>query len=235
VLRITTVDPVLTSRDQWIEAWSNDRDQLMTDAYRDHFAAVKLRASDVCGAETAADVAQEVFLRLWRNPRGFDPAKGSLRTYLVVLARGVALDFVRSDARRRQRDARAHPTTLLPEYTSDAVMVDPILQRETAARVKVALTQLDVRQREAIETSFYEEMKPGDIARQCGIPEGTVKSRVRLGLARLRPSLADLDERGKKKSPLVRTSRSSEDFSIRHRRPCGGIGTVLAITIAGLT
>lgn len=109
-------------------------------------------------------------------------------------------------------------------------MFEPILQRETAARVKVALTQLDVRQREAIETSFYGEMRPGEIARQCGIPEGTVKSRVRLGLARLRPALADLDDRGKKKSLIVRTSRSSETISLRNRT-LRLTTTVLAIAI----
>jgi RNA polymerase sigma-70 factor, ECF subfamily len=192
-MRTTTmIDSLLTNRDQWIEAWSTDRVQLMTDVYRQHATAVHLRASGVCGAEAAADVTQEVFLRLWRNPGGFDPAKGSLRTYLVVLARGVAIDLVRSDARRRRRDERADPPAASPGSVGDVMILEPILQSETAARVNAALTQLDARQREAIETSFYDEMSFCDAARQRGIPEGTVKSRVRLGLARLRPALADL-------------------------------------------
>jgi len=234
VIHASTIDPLIASRAQWIEAWTNDRAQLMTEVYRDHVSEVQRRASGVCGAEAAADVAQEVFLRLWRNPHGFDPTKGSLGTYLAVLARGVALDFVRSDVRRRRRDARAHPVTVVRDSTDDMAMTEPILQRETAARVKSALTQLDVRQREAIETSFYDGMRLSEIARQSGIPEGTVKSRVRLGLARLRPALVDLDDGRKKKSPIVRTPRSSEPIAARGQwHPVAGvIATVICASIA---
>ncbi len=231
----TTTDALaLTSRAQWIEAWSNNRVQLMTDVYREHVTVVRRRASGVCGAEAAADVAQEVFLRLWRNPGGFDPAKGSLRTYLVVLARGVAMDFVRSDARRRKRDERALPLLSSPGASGDVVIFEPILQRDTAARVRVALTQLDIRQRDAIENSFFDEMRPIDIARQRGIPEGTVKSRVRLGLAMLRPALADLDDGHKKKSLMMRADRSSESLSIRQLALHTMTAAAAVLALAGL-
>ena len=147
--------------------------------------------------------------------------KGSLRTYLVVLARGVATRFRAQRCPPAQAGFASTPRlTFARSPQSDVVMFEPILQRETAARVQDrARPSLDVRQREAIETSFFEEMRPGDIARRCGIPEGTVKSRVapRAGAASSGTCRSRRTD-GKKKSLLVRTSRSSERFSFHRRR-----------------
>ncbi len=193
---------VPANQKEWMLAWARDPSAVMSDIYRHHAVAVRLRARTVCGVEDSFDVSQEVFLRLWNNPGGFDPARGSLRTYLMIMARSVALDAVRGDLRRRRRDegssllspaANTHLTGLV-DPIADSI-VDSIVDEQTARRVHRALAQLAVQQRQTIETAFYDELSFSEIARRSGIPEGTVKSRVRLGLQRLRPALGDLNER----------------------------------------
>jgi RNA polymerase sigma-70 factor, ECF subfamily len=210
VMSSPIIDVSTSTRDEWMKAWSSNRAQMMDEVYRLHAAAIHLRARSVCGAEDAADVTQEVLLRLWRNPDGFDPTKGSLRTYLLVLAHGVAIDVVRSTERRRRRDERALPSLASGEHLGDRIIFEPVLRHETAVRVNAALGQLDPRHRRAIQSRFFDDISFGEAARRDGVPEGTVKSRVRLGLQRLRPVLADLHDGGQKKHHLMRPVRSSE-------------------------
>jgi RNA polymerase sigma factor (sigma-70 family) len=202
------IDLSTATRDQWMDAWCTNRAQLMDEVFRHHATAIHLRARSVCGPEDAADVTQEVLLRLWRNPAGFDPSKGSLRTYLLVLAHGVAIDVVRSSERRRRRDERALPALAATE-PGDRVVLEPVLRNETAVRVSAALGQLDPRHRRAIQSRFFDDVSFGEAARCEGVPEGTVKSRVRLGLQHLRPVLADLHDGVQKKRQLMRVVRCS--------------------------
>ena len=203
------IDLSTATRDQWMHAWHSNREQLMDEVYRHHAGAIQLRARSVCGPDDAADVVQEVLLRLWRNPAGFDPSKGSLRTYLLVLAHGVAIDVVRSSERRRRRDERALPGLIATE-PGDRVVLEPVLRNEAATRVSSALGQLDPLHRGAIQSRFFDDVSFGEAARRAGVPEGTVKSRVRLGLQRLRPVLADLHDGVQKKVQLMRSVRCSD-------------------------
>lgn len=182
-------EPLDGSREVWAAAWTDDPVTAMTRTYCRHYDAVFHRARGVCSVDDAADVAQEVFLRLWRSPLSFDPGKGTLRTYLLVLTRGVAIDHLRRDVRRKARDERAWSGSVrVDEFT----VVEPLLAQESAERVRRALERIHPTQRDAVRLVFFDELTFNDSARRTGVPESTVKSRVRLALHRLRPELDDL-------------------------------------------
>ncbi len=132
-------------------------------------------------------------MRLWRHPGSFDPARGALRTYLLVLASGVAIDHVRAEARRRCRERRVEManTCVLQD---DVTVVEPLLEKEAAAYVNQALSTIGPAQRQAIEAVYFEERTYAETATHTGVAQGTVKSRVRLGLDRLRPAMSGLRE-----------------------------------------
>ena len=168
-----------------------DRDRAVEAAYRAHAGAVWRTASRICGPDLASDVAQEVFLRLVRSPARFEPARASLRTYLLVLTRGVAIDLVRSDQRRRQRDLLAHSTTCSP-CAAEQDSLERLLAEEAQRRLKRALGQLADGPRAAIESTYFGELTFAESSLRSGVPAGTIKSRVGSGLRQLRPILADL-------------------------------------------
>jgi RNA polymerase sigma factor (sigma-70 family) len=207
----------------WTSAWQTRRDDLLAEIHHQHAAAVHLRARHVCGPDDAADVTQEVFLRLWRNPAAFDPDRGTLSSYLTMLAHSVAVDLVRSSVRRRRRDERSVTPPRL-DAPDDLQVSEPVLRNLTAARVGDALDQLDPRHRQAIESRFFDDISFGEAARRNGVPEGTVKSRVRLGLRHLRPVLADLHPESatvQKKARVMRIDRTSNRLVSRRR--CGRV------------
>ncbi len=181
-------------REECLADRAGDPDRIVELAYRAHAKAVWLRASSICGPDRAADVVQEVFLRFWRAPQRFDPARASLRTYLLVMARGTAIDVVRSDHRRRLRDEQAEMTRLAPG-AADHDVLEPMLTAEATRRVTQALAHLAGPRRSAIETIYFDELTFAVSAARSGIPEGTLKSRVRSGLHQMKPLLADLEDR----------------------------------------
>lgn len=135
----------------------------------------------------ASDVCQDVFVSLWQRPDRYDPDLGSLRTWLVTLARRRAIDVLRQRGRRAGREQRAGAA---------APVAPPDIEEAAAAlvdgeRVRRALVELAPEQRRAIELAFYDGMTYRQVATHLGLPEGTVKSRMRLGLARLARLLTD--------------------------------------------
>lgn len=158
----------------------------LADAYQHHHEAVTAIARRVCGADHAVDVTQDVFVALWSEPGRFDPGRGSLRSFLMVLAHHRAVDVVRSETSRRAREQKV-------DAAAPPVRVeDRLLCSETAARVRNAVDGLPVKEREAIVSAFYEHRSYSAAARWLGVPEGTLKSRIRSGLQRLHPLLTDL-------------------------------------------
>lgn len=158
---------------------------MLTQAFREHAAAVYVVARKVGGQNNAADVTQEVFLRLWAHPERFDPTRGPLRTYLCTVARGVAIDIARQERARSARDGRSIASSV-------AADVDPAhaaLRADDARRVRKALDLLAIEERTAIVEAFDNDLSYREAADRLHLPEGTVKSRIRLGMRKLRLQL----------------------------------------------
>ncbi|MGH2788825.1 MAG: sigma-70 family RNA polymerase sigma factor [Actinomycetota bacterium] len=134
----------------------------------------------------AEEVSQDVFLALWRRPGAFDPTRGSLKTFLVSIARNKAVDLVRKEQSvRRTKDA------LLDEFTAEPVTRGFESDVETRSEVMDALVQLPEPQRHAIVLAYFGGRTYREVASELRAPEGTVKTRLRDGLLKLRRILAD--------------------------------------------
>jgi RNA polymerase sigma-70 factor (ECF subfamily) len=156
-------------------------------AYDEHAAAVYSAAFRVLGDATRSqDVVQDVFLGLWRAPERFDSARGTLGGYLKLVARSRALDLwreteVASRATERLRVLAAHEGGRVDERPVLAAEV-----RQVNGAVRHALMRLPDSQREAIVLAYWGGLTSDQIAERLRTPLGTVKSRIRLGLIRLR-------------------------------------------------
>jgi RNA polymerase sigma-70 factor, ECF subfamily len=158
-------------------------DRALAEAYDQLGPAVYGAALRVLGQWTAAqDVAQDVFVELWSHPDRYDPAAGSLRTYLTVLARRRAIDVVRSELRRIARQERNHRLT---PHQGIASPSDEVEAAEAAGVVRAAVRLLPGSQREVVELAYFGGLSYREVALAIGIPQGTAKSRLRLALAKL--------------------------------------------------
>lgn len=137
-------------------------------------------------ARAAEDVAQDVFVCVWERPDAFDPERGSLRTWLGTLAHRRAVDHVRrEEARRRRAVKEASRSQTAPDVEEMAMAL------VTAERVRAALATLPDDQRRAIQLAYFGGKTYRQVAEVLGIPEGTAKSRLRLGLRRIADALDD--------------------------------------------
>ncbi len=161
------------------------RRAMMTSAFGEHSVMIRSIAGRLCGENYAADVAQDVFVRMWRNPDGYDPARGTTRQYFCTLARGVAIDHLRNRTATRLRDEKV---TCARDAGED--MSQRMIDQQTVAAVQGALVRLAPDEREAITATFYGNMSYREAAVRLGIAEGTLKGRVRTGLRKLRTDLS---------------------------------------------
>jgi RNA polymerase sigma-70 factor (ECF subfamily) len=165
----------------------------LAEVYRRHGQAVYGLARRVLqDASEAEDVTQEVFLRLWREPDRFDSGRGSLRSFLLAQAHGRAVDVVRSTSSRRAREAREAARTARAAYDMAHEAWDLVL----ADQVARAMGELSDDERRAIELAYFDGHTYREVAQRLEQPEGTVKSRIRSGMRRLRDVLADAGVRG---------------------------------------
>ena len=165
----------------------------LAEAYRRHGGAVFGLAKRVLhSAPEAEDVTQEVFLRLWNQPDRFDPARGSLRSYLLAQTHGRAVDAVRSSASRRLREAKDAMRRARSAYDMQHEAWDLAL----ADQVTVAMGELPDEERRAIELAYFDGRTYREVARLLDQPEGTIKSRIRNGMRRMRTKLSDAGVRG---------------------------------------
>ena len=130
----------------------------------------------------AQDVVQDVFVELWSHPGRYDPAAGTLRGFLMMLARHRAVDVVRSELRRIARQERHHRLT--PEQGRPSVC-EEVTAAEAASVVRAAVRLLPDGQRRVVELAYFEGLTCREVAVAAGLPEGTAKSRLRLALAKL--------------------------------------------------
>jgi RNA polymerase sigma-70 factor (ECF subfamily) len=132
------------------------------------------------------EVMQEVLLEVWRTAARFDPAAGSATAWITMLAHRRAVDRVRSEQRAAQRDVRAAVAAAEVGYDEVAEAVEASLDRERVRRCLDGLTEL---QRESVTLAYYGGYSYREVARLLGVAEGTVKTRMRDGLIRLRDCL----------------------------------------------
>jgi RNA polymerase sigma-70 factor (ECF subfamily) len=157
--------------------------------YSDLVYSVGLRV--LADPTSALDVAQDVFIRFWRNPGSFDPQRGRFMPWLLSVTRNRAVDEVRSRGRRRLREKAP------VEGDDDPVDVaapDPAWMAVLASEkrsVRAALATLPPDQREAIELAYFGSLTQQEIAERLATPLGTIKTRVRLGMKKLRVILGD--------------------------------------------
>ena len=143
----------------------------------------------------AEDMTQEVFLRLWRRPRMYDPARGRFVSWLMSVTRNRAIDEQRRRARRlRQEDDDDAIQALQSADRLDDPAAVATLQDERAA-VRAAVEQLPPAQRRVIELAYFAGMTQGEIADLTSTPIGTVKTRVRLAMRKLREALDQMQPR----------------------------------------
>lgn len=162
------------------------RQDALAEAYRRHAGAVfglaKRLLSDHARAE---EIVQEVFVRLWNEPNRFDPDRGTLRSFLLANAHGRAVDLIRSDVSRRRREEREATQTAEAGYD----IAHEVWDLTMASHVREAMHVLLDGEREAIELAYFGGLTYREVAERLGDAEGTVKSRIRSGLKKLRSEL----------------------------------------------
>lgn len=158
-------------------------DHALAEVFDRFGAAVYSAAAYVVGTDGAAqDVVQDVFVELWCHPDRYDPDSGSLRGYLMLLARHRAVDAMRSELRRIARQERHYRLSTGEGPPSPG---EQVLSAHLASEVRAAIQRLPAAQRRVIELAYFEGMTCREVASAAGIPEGTVKSRLRLAHAKL--------------------------------------------------
>ena len=155
----------------------------LAEAYEQFSPVVYGLAARVTGDRAAAeDVTQEVFLHLWERPWVFDPDRGRLRAWLATMAHHRSVDLLR---RAEVRDRHATRTATEREPVPPPNPEEAAIAAAVAKRVRVAVEELPAPQRTAVLLAYYQGRTFRQVARLTGVPEGTAKSRLRLGLRRI--------------------------------------------------
>ena len=155
--------------------------------------AVFRLAAGILGEDTEAeDVVEETFWQAWRTRETFDPRRGTLTAWLMTIARSRALDRRRATGRRRETVMDPPALAAVPAaQPRDAAEVE-----EVSRLVRAALDDLGVEQREVIQLAYFEGLSQSEIAERTAQPLGTVKTRVRLAMEKLRDRLGMLRRDG---------------------------------------
>jgi len=178
--------------ESFIEAVATRADRPAFEALFDHFAPrVKayLRRSGMSDAQ-ADELAQETLLKVWRKASQFERSSGGASTWIYTIARNL-----RIDAARRERRGGAYETQDIDAEFRVDESPNPEARAatgQTETRVRAAIAALSLEQRRVLELSFYQDLAHGEIAKSLCLPLGTVKSRLRLAMGRLRGLLGEL-------------------------------------------
>jgi RNA polymerase sigma-70 factor (ECF subfamily) len=161
--------------------------EALAELYDRHAALVYSLARRILRNDAdAEDVVQEAFAQAWRTAARYDPARGSVAGWLLVMTRTRALDKLRSRRARPDSDPSALPETL---QSDSAAPPEALIAAEQAAVVQEALRSLPAPQRTALELAYYEGLTQSEIATRLSEPLGTVKTRMRRALETLRARL----------------------------------------------
>lgn len=158
----------------------------MAELYRRHGRSVFGLASRLLNDRTTAEeILQDVFLRLWRQPERYDSNRGELRAFLLRETHSRSVDRMRSDGARSRREDRHTREDAPPSVDIDREVWNLI----RSERIKDALTELSSGERDAIMLAYFEGYTYREVAVMLNEPEGTIKSRIRLGLKKLADKL----------------------------------------------
>ncbi len=145
----------------------------------------------------ANDVVQNVFIKLFEKPERFDPTRGTLKTFLLTQCRSRSIDLIRSETARSNREKKQSENLDLSRNQNISSSTESIiLQLSLSEHIKSALEVLTKDEKSAIVLSYYQGLTYRESAIELDLPEGTVKSRIRSGLKKLKVSLKDLEAKG---------------------------------------
>lgn len=203
------------------------------DRHRRAALSVALRIlEDPCAAE---DAVHDAFLAAWRRSETFDPARGSVRGWLLAIVRNAAIDRRRSRFVHTDLDASLARGDIQPDASTDDTFASVTAHME-AERIRKALYDLPAEQREAIELAYFGGLTHQEIAQRTGAALGTVKGRLRLGLHKLRTSLADLLPQDHAPHVMPRDHERHDvprqEISLRSLKPAAAKGAALLGPVA---
>lgn len=186
--------PVPTSEDlnEWLEAVALSGDRQAFAALFKHFAPRVKAYVMTCGTSDALaeELTQETMVSVWRKAAQFDPSRAAVSTWIFTIARNLRVDHLRRQGNHLLADDEEQANQLPDPLPA---LDEQVLVREREARLRRAMSSLSKEQAHILRLSFFEEHAHSRIAQELGLPLGTVKSRVRLALGRLRRLLEDLE------------------------------------------
>jgi len=180
-----------TASDQELFHSLTSRDETGFTVFYDRFASV-LFSVTYCilqDRKEAEDALQEAFIHMWKQSSTFDPARGRLSSWAIMIARYRALDRLRRLQRGHRKIEASISEAVAVEIEGESGPDTNMMQREERKRVKAALARLSHQQREAVELAFFHAMTHLEISAALKVPLGTVKARIRRGLLSLRDIL----------------------------------------------
>lgn len=190
--KTTTKDAVLqkktdTKHAEWVDHMIRLRDHKDKAAFADlfHHFAPRVKAFLMKGGASAAmaeDITQEVMATLWTKAHMFDPARASVSTWIFTIARNRKIDVLRKQKRPEPEDL-----PWMSDYEPD--QEDVFAMAQEAGQLARAVAELPEKQKQLVERAFYGDLSHSEIALETGLPLGTIKSRIRLALDRLRHAM----------------------------------------------
>ena len=184
VKEVTVETRIKPDRMAWVNHLASIRDQKDRSAFAEVFThfAPRVKAflmKSGASPDMAEEVAQDVMATLWRKAHLFDPSKASVSTWIFTIARNRRIDVL-----RKQRRPEPEDLTWGPEAEPD--QSDILALQQDSAKLTEAMATLPDKQRDLIVRAYYGELTHSEIAEATGLPLGTIKSRIRLALNRLR-------------------------------------------------
>jgi len=138
----------------------------------------------------AEDVTQEAFISVWRSGARYDRAKGSVRSWMLSIVRNRGIDVLRSRAGKAPK-LSFDDDEILEQRPAEELTEEEAMRRETASEVRGALGSLPDEQAKVLQLAYFGGFSQSEISRMLGVPLGTVKGRMRLGLEKIRGELAE--------------------------------------------
>ena len=159
--------------------------------YDRHGGVAYSLAYRIVGEKAAAeDVTQEAFISIWKSGARFDRARGSVRSWMLSIVRNRAIDALRSRAGKAPK-LTFDDDAVLEQRPSEELTEEEAMRNETAGEIRGALGELPGEQSKVIELAYFGGFSQSEISRMLGVPLGTVKGRMRLGLEKIRGELAE--------------------------------------------